>query len=336
MESIDRRDFCKRVGLLVGVGFSSNFPVLSFAKEKNLFTAKVAITGAKSNIGYAPFYIGEKLGYFANEGIIQEIIDFKGGGDTVRAVTTESCHYAGSSITAAAIAFEKGEKIKLIGSGYRTVAIGWLTRYDSPIKSLKDIKGKKMGFSVPGANSNFLAIKAIMAAGLTMEDVKLVAVGSPVDAWTAVKTGIVDVAWNVDPIISKVVRSKEGRVAFWSESHVPDWSNVGIITTEDFMEKHPEILHGFVKAFLKACDFINNNHEKSGEMIAEIMGIDRELGIMAIKNAPRKAWTLQFSKAMLNTFDEGLLEMKLTKKPVEWKKLIDQRFLPQNMRIELS
>src|SRR3990172_10856171 len=149
MNSIDRRDFCKRVGLLVGVGLSSNLPVLSFAEEKKLFEAKVAITGAKSNIGYAEFFIGEKLGYFAKEGIRQEIIDFKGGGDTVRAVTTGSCHYAGSSITAAAIAFEKGETLKLIGSGFGTVAIGWLTRYDSSIKNLKKNKGTKKSFFFP-------------------------------------------------------------------------------------------------------------------------------------------------------------------------------------------
>jgi len=335
MESIDRRDFCKRVGLLVGVGLSSNLPVLSFAEEKNLFEAKVAITGAKSNIGYAEFFIGEKLGYFAKEGIRQEIIDFRGAGDTIRAVTAGTCHYAGASLMSAAIAFEKGETIKVIGSGYKTLGLGWLTRYDSSIKSLKDIKGKKIGFSVPGSNSNFFAIKAIKAAGLTTEDVKLVAVGSPSDAWTAVKTGIVDVGWSADPIISKVVRSKEGRIVFWSEDHVSDWSNLGIITTEDFMEKHPNILHGFVKAFLKTCDFIINNPEKSGEMIAEIMGIDKELGIMSIKNVPKKAWTLQFTELMLNTIEEGLLEMKIIKRPVEWKKLIDQRFLPQNMRIQL-
>src|SRR3972149_10138416 len=335
MESIDRRDFCKRVGLLVGVGLSSNLPVLSFAEEKDLFAAKVAVTGAKTNIGYAQFFIGEKLGYFAKEGIKQEIFDFKGGGDTVRAVTTGSCHYAGSSITPAAIAFEKGEPLKLIGSGLRSVAIGWLTRYDSSIKSLKDIKGKKVGFSTPGSNSNFFALKALKAAGLTTEDVKLVAVGSPSDAWTAVKTGIVDVGWRGDPIISKVVRSKEGRIVFWSEDHVSDWSNIGIITTEDFMEKHPDILNGFVKAYLESCDFIINNPEKSGEMIAEIIGIDKELGIMSIKNIPKKAWALQFTEPMLKNIEEGLLEMKLIKKPVEWKKLIDQRFLPQHMRIKL-
>jgi len=61
MESIDRRDFCKRVGLLVGVGLSSNLPVLLFAEEKDLFAAKVAVSGANSNTGYAAFSIGEKL-----------------------------------------------------------------------------------------------------------------------------------------------------------------------------------------------------------------------------------------------------------------------------------
>jgi len=335
MESIDRRDFCKRFGLLVGVGFSANLPIVSFAEEKNLFAAKVATTSAKSNINFAAFLIGEKLGYFAKEGIRQEMIDFRGAGDTIRAVTAGTCHYAGASLMSAAIAFEKGETIKVIGSGYKTLGLGWLTRYDSSIKSLEDIKGKKIGFSVPGTVSSFFIFKALKAAGLTTEDVKLVGVGSPVDAWTAVKTGVVDVGYSVDPIISKVVRSKEGRIVFWSDDHVSDWSNVGITTTEDFMEKHPDILNGFVKAYLKACDFIINNPEKSGEMIAETMGIDKELGIMSIKNIPQKAWTLQFTELMLKNIDEGLLEMKLIKKPVEWKKLIDQRFLPQHMRIKL-
>jgi len=60
-----------------------------------------------------------------------------------------------------------------------------------------------------------------------------------------------------------------------------------------------------------------------------------EIGIKAVKNTPLKGFTTRLPIKALKAVEEGLLEFKLIKKPVDWKRLIDQNFLAKELRIEI-
>ena len=196
------------------------------------------------------------------------------------------------------------------------------------------MKGKKAAYSRPGANTQFLLIKSLKEAkGIEPEDVTLLGTGGSSETITALKTGLADAVYSGEPLVSKY--DKEFRVLWWASEYVPDYENTVVMTSNEFIKKHPDIIKGFLKAHQKAMDFIVKNPEEAGKIWAKALKIDEEIGIRAVKNSPPKGFTTKLPVKALEAAEEGLLEFKLIKKPVDWKGLIDQNFLAKELRIEI-
>ena len=319
-------------------GFIFSFFILFLlpvhVNAENNFKLKAAVSQLYSSPDMLSLHVGLKLGYYEKEGIEIEAIEMAGGGDTIRGVTTGGMPMALSGLPAAVIAFEKREPIKVVGGVFAVTTICWLVRSDSPIKTIQDLKGKKASFSRPGANTQFLLIKSLREAkGIDPEDVTLLGTGGASETITALKTGLVDAAYSAEPIVSKY--GKEFRVLWWASEYVPDYENMIAMTSDEFIKKHPDIIKGFLKAHQKAMDFIVKNPEEAGKIWAKALKIDDEIGIRAVKNSPPKGFTTKLPIKALEAAEEGLVEFKMIKKPVNWKGLIDQNFLAKELRIEI-
>ncbi len=306
-------------------------PICVHAKDN--FKLKMAVSQLYSSPDMLSLHVGLKLGYYKKEGIDIEPIEMAGGGDTVRGVTSGGMPMALSSPTAPVIAFEKGEPVKIVGGVFASSTICWLVRSDSPLKTIQDLKGKKASYSRPGSNTQFLLIKSLREAkGIEPEDVTLLATGGSTETITALKTGLVDAAYSAEPVVSKY--GKEFRVLWWASEYVPYYENMVAMTSDEFIKKHPDIVKGFLKAHQKAMDFIVKNPEEAGKIWAEALKIPEEIAIKAVKNTASIGYTTKLPGKALEAVEEGLLEFKLIKKPVDWKGLLDQNFLAKELRVE--
>jgi sulfonate transport system substrate-binding protein len=84
-------------------------------------------------------------------------------------------------------------------------------REDSPIKTLADLKGKKIGFA-KAAGAHYLLIAALDKAGLSFKDIEP-AYLTPADGRAAFEKGAID-AWVVwDPFLAAAQR--QAKVACW-------------------------------------------------------------------------------------------------------------------------
>lgn len=334
----DRRSFMKlAAGMVVG-----SAPLLSTRllaqKDKDILEIKVGLSGGESNMSFSTYYIGGPKGFDQKEGISVQRVNLEGGGATIRGLTDGGLHIVVPSLTATVLAFQQGLPVRVIASGFGSAgAIAWVARADSPLKSFRDIKGKKIGYSRPGSNTHFHALEAVRAAGLKPEDITLVPVGSAPAAWTAVKTGVVDVAWSVEPLPTRIALQKEGKIVWTGEDVMGDWVEAAVVTTEDHIKKNREALQRYMRSYIKAMDFVKNNPEEAVRIWAEIVGFkDVDLARTAIKNWPAKAWSVRFTPAQLKEVERSLRVMNQIDKPVDWKRLVDQSFLPAEMRIEIG
>ena len=319
-------------------GFIFSFFILFllpvYVNAKDNFKLKMAVSQLYSSPDMLSVHVGLKLGYYEKEGIEIEPIEMSGGGDTVRGVTTGGMPMALSALTAPIIAAEKGEPVKIVGGMFAVTSICWLVKSDSPIKTIQDLKGKKAAYSRPGSNTQYLLIKSLREAkAIDPEDVTLVGTGGSSETITALKTGLVDAAYSAEPVVSKY--GKEFKVLWWASEYVPDYENMVVMTSNEFIKEHPDIVRKFLKAHQKAMDFIVKNPEEAGKIWAKALKIDEETGMRAVRNSPSKGFTTKLPIKALEAAEEGLLEFKLIKKPVDWKGLIDQNFLAKELRIEI-
>lgn len=341
---IDRRSFLKMGGAFGGslVGLSllgcQPAPPAAPKAKKELFNSQAGATVLFTDVIYLPWLVAEKLGYFAEEGIKHELTEFKGGADTTRALGTGAVNYVATGIPPAVNSIVKGEPFKIISGGWAAAtSTVWVVTKDSSIKSLKDMKGKKLSFSSAGAMTDFFTRLAVKKAGLSETEVTRVPVGSGADSWTATKTGIVDVGWTTDIIAAKVVLQNEARVLFYSSDLVPAWEDVVLVTTEKFIKERPDVLKGFVKGYQRGMEYTVNNRQEAAKVLQEYNSeMTPELAYAVLKDVPKEAFTIKLSAEAIRLAEESMLDMGLVKEKPPWDKIIDQQFLPESLRIDVS
>ena len=114
--------------------------------------------------------------------------------------------------------------------------------------SLKDLKGKKVGFPGIGTDEGLLA--AMLASdGLTLDDVDMVNVGF--DLTTSLASGVVDAIVGAYWTHESILLEQEGfdvTVMRMEEWGVPDFYELVIAVSEDMIANRPDVVRSFVKA----------------------------------------------------------------------------------------
>lgn len=341
---IDRRSFLKMGGALggslVGLSLLGCQPAApaSPTGKKEAVTAKAGGTALYNEVGWLPFFVGDKKGYFADMGIKHDFIEFKGGAESSRALEVGETHYNVLAISPTVNAYVKGAPFRIIASTRQAAgSILYVVPPASPIKSLKEIKGKSVSFSSPGALTDFFARASVKAAGYAPADVKLVPVGAGADSWIGARSGIIDVAWVPEGLGRTLEFKGEARVVWSSLDVVKDWQDLVVTTNENVTRSQPEVLRGLCAGLQRAHDFIAANAREAAKIWVEYApDVDPKVADNILQALPRSNWTAKLSPEGIKVAEEGMREMGLVKERVPWDKIIDQQFLPENLRIDIS
>src|SRR5579871_3892945 len=162
-----------------------------------------------SNYGIAangmPYAIAMEKGFFKQEGAdVTGILSSNGGGTTIRNLLGGNLDYGEVDLAGTVAAIEQGNDLHIISDNVLTVGeFVWAVKPESPIKSLSDFKGRKIGYTNPRSTSQALNVLLVQTIGLTQADVTPTKVGGFGEQVVALDIGAIDVATLADPVWSK-------------------------------------------------------------------------------------------------------------------------------------
>ncbi len=282
-----------------------------------------------------PFAIGIDGGYFKKAGVdITGVIAGAGGGTSVRNVMASSLGYGEVVLSAAIAAIREGQDIRVVNVGARSVAdVVIVVKPESPIKSLKDLAGKKIGFSNPKSLSEILAIMALEKGGLKADQAQRVALGSLGGALTALEKDGVEAAITMQVVWAQ--RADKLRVILDAGRDLPPMVQSVGIATGDLMRKDPEKLRKIIAARREAVQFMNAKPEEAAKMLERTFP----------KMPPDVLHKVTVSLAKSGYWSEGKLELEPMenmarglrlvgdlKDEIDWSKFIDASFLPKDLQ----
>lgn len=283
----------------------------------------------------APYAVAMEKGFFKESGIdITGILTSQGGGTTMRNVLAGGLPYGEVALSAAVAASKEGIPVKIVNGGVRTVADTlWVVMPNSPLQSVKDLVGKKVAYTSPKSVTQMLAIMALDKAGIAQDKAELVSTGGIGAGLTALTSGKVDAAPTLDPIWSKDIGKY--RPLFWTKDLLPPIMQTVGVTTPDFAAKHPDKLRAIILGRRKGVEFIYANPEESGRIFAKAYNLDPKLAETAVRNMIAvEYWGKgNFDLDGMSNMVKGLqLVGGLEPGPIDWSKLVDPSFLPNDLR----
>jgi len=299
---------------------------------------QLAIGNYGSSANGMPFGVALHKGFFKEEGIdVTGLIASQGGGTSVRNAMS-GVPYGEANPGAIAVAIQQGADLKIVSDNVLTIAeFAWLVKKDSPIKTIADLKGKKIGYTNPRSTSQALDILLLKKAGLKPEDAELVKVGGFGPMMPALELGQIDVAPVTEPLWSK--NKDKYRVLITGAEALPPLDNVVGVATGEAIKTHGDFIRKVIRARRKAIKFMIDHPDESGDLIAKDFNITPEVARSAIRNL-----THSMTEGV-PYWGEGQIHLDGMKRIIEvqksvgalsgefdLEKMIDTQFLPDDLK----
>jgi len=146
---------------------------------------------------------------------------------------------------------------------------------DSPVKSVAQLKGKKVAFPGEGSQQYPLLLKALADAGLKVSDITLFKTdGAQIPTLLQTKSVEAGITW--DPHVSNALAAGHSRVLIKAEKIMPimqgHYVGNGEYVHNDFLAKHPDIVQDLVTANVRAIAFILKDPKGAARMWAKQIG----------------------------------------------------------------
>lgn len=267
-------------------------------------------------------------GFFKEEGLEVEFFWTKGGGDTVRAVTTGGVDI-GLDVGPMAIlgAMEQGAKLKIVSAGITGPNFIWMVFKDHPAKTIKDLEGKKIGYSSQGSSTHLVSMFILEQTGVKAE---VVASGSTPDSWTAARTRQIDAAWTTPPDTYKI--EKEGGRAVFASRDFPalrDYTFAVNFAMPDVIRNKHDAFVAFHRALNKASNFVARDPEGAAKIYQQNTNLSEELLVRYFKSIdPKTQWNPSIIKGWDITSKYAKI-FKFVSKEIDLKDILDLSTLPK-------
>jgi len=145
-----------------------------------------------------------------------------------------------------------------------------LVRADSPLKTVADLKGKKIGFA-KAAGSHYLLIAALAKAGLSFKDIEP-AYLTPADGRAAFEKGAID-AWVVwDPFLAAAQKQSNARVLA-DGTGIASYQRYYLASTR-FAKARPDVLGVIYGELERAGKWVKASPKEAAAVLAPVWGID--------------------------------------------------------------
>ena len=279
---------------------------------------------------YVPLEVAKSQGMLKKEGIDVEIISFEGASKMNMGMTSGSVDITlGSPTEFAAIAKGMPAKgVAIIARPVKELAI--MVPYDSPIKSIKELKGKSIGIATIGSITQWAALELARSQGWKPEDVKLVAISSGAGAGAAaMKTHQVDA--DVANLMTAVVLEKQkvARVIAIASDFASDFIMHEMSANDSLIKSNPDALRRFIKAWFEAVAYMRSHKAETIAIARPVTNLSQEDEEKEYDYLmPELTSSGKHEPAMMQHVIDSFLELKILNHKPDIEKLYTNKFLP--------
>jgi len=170
--------------------------------------------GGQGLLYYLPLALADSLGFFRAQGLEVVTRDFPAGARALQAVHDGAADVFSGAFEHTLRAHARGRPLRslvLMGRSPQ-LALGVSTRVLPGGKDFGDLAGRRIGVSSIGSSTHLAASLMLLRAGLALQDVTFIGVGSAGNAMNAFRSGQVHALCHADPVMTRLEQTADMRI----------------------------------------------------------------------------------------------------------------------------
>src|SRR5229473_798368 len=278
---------------------------------------------------FTPIDVGIDVGNFAKQGLELAVTGFAGDARLQQGLVSDSIDFGlGSGPGMGFLA--KGSPAKAVAAmAGAPMNMCIVVPYDSAIKTLDDLKGKKIGITTVGSLTDWLLKRVVAERKWAPADVTAVTVGGLDSTKAALKTGQIDAVVIALELGYAFEQAKEWRVLAPLAPFAPDFHTHVIFARDEFIAKKPQLVEQFLRGWFETIAFMRANRDRTVEITAKVLNLNKTV-IGRVYDEQIKIFTSdgRFDPKALVVLRQSLVEMGLLQQPPDDSVMFTTRFLP--------
>jgi NitT/TauT family transport system substrate-binding protein len=321
--------------------------ILALASGAALAQSKPKVTIAVGGAGclcYLPTMLAQQLGEYDKAGVQVELVDFKGGSQSLQAVIGGSADVVSGYFDHCVNLAAKNQALQafVVYDRYPGLALVVAPKNIGKINSVTDLAGKPVGVSAPGSSTDFFLKYLLSKNSVDPNSVGAVGIGLAATAVAAMEQGTVEAAVMLDPAIT-LLQGKNKDLKILSDTRTQkdtldvfggEYPGGALYTKADWVAKHEKEVQALTNAMVATLKWIHSHsaEEIMDKMPPELVGADKALYLAALKNTiPMYSTTglmdPKGAQAVLSVFSQSSPDV--AKANIDLSKTYTNRFVEQ-------
>ncbi len=292
--------------------------ILTFLIVPTLFlrAANAEPGPAEVRLDYAfyspPSLVIRKFGWaeqeFAKSNTKVRWIQSAGSNRALEFLAADAVDFGSTAGLAAVLSRANGNPIKTVFVYSRPEWTALAVPHDSPIRSLADLKGKKIA-ATKGTDPYLFTLRALQVAGLNKSDVELVHL-QHADGRVALEQKRVDAWAGLDPLLAASELQAGTRIIYRNIN----FNTFGFLnTTEKFAKNHPDAVERTIRLYERARLWIQKNPADAAALLAAEAKISLDVAKRQLdrtgfdESIPSHSHRFSLKAAASILLDEGLV-----------------------------
>ena len=294
-------------------------------------TALLVGTSHQTADAELPATVGIELGIFEKHGLDVKITDFGGGSRMIQAMTAGSIGIGiGAGSEMALIA--KGAPVLAVcedASSLPYFSIG--LPYDSPLRSLDELKGKKIGVTTEGSLTAWLARELARHEGWPPDALNVVAIGGKPEAVAAaLRAHLIDANVGSTMEIADMEEHKIARALAPVSRFIGRTAGGVIYASQDMMQREPDTIRRYIAAYLETMRYMSSHKDETVAIESRITHYPAEI-VAKEYDIDQGMFTTdcRFDAESLANLKRSFIDLKLLPEPPDMSKLYTAEYVPQ-------
>jgi NitT/TauT family transport system substrate-binding protein len=225
--------------------------------------------------GAAPLYVAQDAGIFRKHGFTLEMVFIAGGSLSTQVLIGKSLEFLQTGGPPFLNAYVRGARLKIIGGVTNILPYVLIT--SGRITSAEQLRGKKIGISRFGSNTDFVVRLALGHLGLTPADVTILQVGGSQSRLVALKAGTID-ATVLSPEEALAAQKVGMNTLLDFVAKGVEFPHVNIVAREEYLQAQAPLVKRFMAAYLEGIRFFKTRKDDAVRKMMVLSRLnDREI-----------------------------------------------------------
>lgn len=233
--------------------------------------------GGQSVFSFSLIDVGIRKGIFAKHGLDVVTSEFQGGSRMQQALAANSIDMGIAGGTDLA-AISKGAPVKAVAAmGGAPLDFGVVVRTDSPIKTVAQLKGAKIGVTTLSSLTSWLTGELSRQQGWGNDGIVRVAVGSASASIALLRTKELDGFTSGLDNALRVEKKGEGRVVVQFGNLIKDFHTFMIYARNPFIQEHPQSVRAFLAGWFDTIAYVRANKAETVKIVVDVLAQDPDI-----------------------------------------------------------